>query len=67
MVAAAYFSLIIGVLLGPLPPYVLVGMLALPLHLRALRLLWVEAGNPQSLRPAIEERSTGQCCMDCWS
>jgi len=59
LVAAAYFSLIIGVLLGPLPPYVLVGMLALPLHLRALRLLWVEAGNPQSLRPAIEGTLNG--------
>jgi 1,4-dihydroxy-2-naphthoate octaprenyltransferase len=59
LVAAAYFSLILGVLLGPLPPYVLVGMLTLPLHLRALRLLWAEAGNPQSLRPAIEGTLNG--------
>ena len=53
LVAAAYLNLLLGVALGPITSYALIGLAALPLHLRASRLLWVEADNPRALRPAI--------------
>lgn len=59
LVAGAYLGVLLGVLLGRLPVSVLLGLLALPLHLRALRLLWVEAARPQALRPAIEATLNG--------
>jgi 1,4-dihydroxy-2-naphthoate octaprenyltransferase len=53
MVAGAYLILLAGVLVGPLPALALVGMLALPLHLRAGTVLWRHAQEPGALRPAI--------------
>jgi 1,4-dihydroxy-2-naphthoate octaprenyltransferase len=53
LVAAAYFSLLLGVVLVPIPRYALIGLAALPLHLHASRLLWMEADNRQALRPVI--------------
>jgi len=59
LVAGAYLSLLLAVLLGGLPVYALLGLAALPLHLRAWRMLWREAGRPQALRPAIEATLNG--------
>ena len=53
LVAAAYVNLLLGIVLGPIPSHALIGLAALPLHLRASRMLWMEANNPQALRPAI--------------
>ena len=59
LVAGAYLSLLLAVSLGRLPVYALLGFAALPLHLRAWRLLWREAGRPSGLRPAIEATLNG--------
>jgi 1,4-dihydroxy-2-naphthoate octaprenyltransferase len=59
LVAAAYLSLLLAVFLGRLPVYALIGFVTLPLHLRALRILWAEAANPTALRPAIESTLNG--------
>jgi 1,4-dihydroxy-2-naphthoate octaprenyltransferase len=61
LLGAAYLSLPLGVLAGRLPATTLLAVAALPLHLRALRLLWPEADRPQALRPAIE--ATLHACM----
>lgn len=59
LVAGAYGSLLLGVLLGALPPAALVGLLALPLHLKGTQALWGVADNPPALRPAIEATLNG--------
>lgn len=59
LVAGAYLGLLLAVWPGGLPVYALAAMLALPLHLNALRLLWRQADRPQALRPAIEATLNG--------
>ena len=59
LLGAAYLSLPLGILAGPLPNPALLALAALPLHLRALRLLWRHAERPQALRPAIESTLNG--------
>jgi 1,4-dihydroxy-2-naphthoate octaprenyltransferase len=59
LVSGAYLILLAGVLVGPLPPLALAGMLSLPLHLRAGALLWRHAHQPAALRPAIVATLSG--------
>jgi 1,4-dihydroxy-2-naphthoate polyprenyltransferase len=59
LAAGAYLALLVGVAVGGLPVYALAGLVALPLHLRASRLLWAEADRPARLRPAIEATLNG--------
>ena len=59
LAAGAYLALPLGVAVGGLPLYALAGLVALPLHLRATRLLWSAADRPAELRPAIEATLNG--------
>jgi 1,4-dihydroxy-2-naphthoate octaprenyltransferase len=59
LVAGAYLILLAGALAGPLPILALMGMLSLPLHLRAGAVLWRHAHQPGALRPAIVATLSG--------
>lgn len=59
LAGAAYLSLLPGIVFGQMPVYALYALVAAPFHLRAMSGLWIHAGNPQALRPAITATLNG--------
>jgi 1,4-dihydroxy-2-naphthoate octaprenyltransferase len=57
--AGAYVSLVVVVAGGWVPAGALLGLVALPLHLKGLSVLWRHATEPAQLRPAIEATLNG--------
>lgn len=52
LLAAVYLSLVAGVLFGPITPFALLGLLTLPLAIKAYRVARVHYDHPRELTPA---------------
>ena len=59
LVSMAYSTLVIGVSVGPLPTYTLLGLAALPFHLNGFYNLWYSAARVEKLKPAIQATLNG--------